>query len=338
MALEVKDINNVAQVAADLVNGKKIECYSEGDAEQLVYNALIEANNGKNYLDPRDLRDGKCAKLFALVEVIIKKTVVDGVRNNPFLSKIMETRVVNSGDKPEFQVKDANWYTVSKVSGGNQALRRQRIVGTENVTIPTHWHVVKVYEEMERLLSKASNVSEMISDVSRSFNAGVWTDVATVWQNLTKAQIGGDTYDITGSWDETAMVKLIQHVEAKTGMRATIYGTKLGLSKMTSGVVADSAREDIYNIGYYGKFRGTNAIEVPQVHKPGTDEFLFSDNVLTVLAGPAKPVKLVVEGNPLVNLGSFFDNEDLTQEYVYGQKYGVGFVASNGMVGRNTIS
>ena len=81
MAFEVKDINNIAQVAADLVNGKKIEHYAEGDAEQLVYNALVEANNGKNYIDPRDLRDGKCAKLFALVEVIIKKTVVDGVKN-----------------------------------------------------------------------------------------------------------------------------------------------------------------------------------------------------------------------------------------------------------------
>ena len=206
MAFEVKDINNIAQVAADLVNGKKIEHYAEGDAEQLVYNALVEANNGKNYIDPRDLRDGKCAKLFALVEVIIKKTVVDGVKNNPFLSKIVETRVVNAGDKPEFHIKDANWYTVSKVSGGNQALRRQRIIGDEVVTIPTAWHAIKVYEEMERLLSGSSNMSEMIADVSKSFNAGLWADIAAVWQNLTKAQIGGDTYDITGSWDETAMV------------------------------------------------------------------------------------------------------------------------------------
>ena len=338
MVFEVKDINNIAQVAADLVNGKKIEHYAEGDAEQLVYNALVEANNGKNYIDLRDLRDGKCAKLFALVEVIIKKTVVDGVKNNPFLSKIVETRVVNAGDKPEFHIKDANWYTVSKVSGGNQALRRQRIIGDEVVTIPTAWHAIKIYEEIERLLSTSSNISEMIADVSKSFNAGLWADIAAVWQNLTKAQIGGDTYDITGSWDETAMVKLIQHVEAKAGARATIYGTKLGLSKMTSGVAADSAKEDMYNIGYYGKFRGTNAIEVPQVHKQGTEDFLFNDNVLTVLAGPVKPVKLVIEGNPLVNLGSFFDNEDLTQDYVYGQKYGVGFVVSAGAMGRNTIS
>ena len=94
----------------------------------------------------------------------------------------------------------------------------------------------------------------------------------------------------------------------------------------------------MYDIGYYGKFRSTNAIEVPQVHKQGTEDFLFNDNVLTVLAGPVKPVKLVIEGNPLVNLGSFFDNEDLTQDYVYGQKYGVGFVVSAGAMGRNTIS
>lgn len=338
MAFDITKINDVAQVAADITNGRSLQGYSTEDGNKLVYDALVDANNGKTYLDPRDLRDGKCSALFALIETIIKKTVVEGVKGDPFLSKLVETRVVNAGDKPIFRIKDANWYTVSEVSGGNQALRRQCITGTEEVTIPTRWHAVKVYEEMERLLANIANMSEIISDVSASFQEDIWQQIAVIWQGLTQEQIGGTVYDITGSWDEEAMLKLIQHVEAKSGQTAAIYGTMLGLSKMTSGVAADSAKEDMYNIGYYGKFRGTNAIKVPQRHKIGTDDFLFNDKVLTVLAGPVKPVKLVIEGNPLINLGSFFDNQDLTQDYVYGQKYGVGYVAAEGVIGRNTLS
>lgn len=339
MAFDITKINDISDVAADVYSGKALRGnFSTEDGERLVYNALVDANNGKTYLDPRDIRDGKCSTLFALVETIIKKTVVEGVRNDPFLNKILETRVVKASDKPVFVVKDANWYTVSEVSGGNQALRRQRIVGTEEVTVPTHWHAVKIYEEMERLLGNMASMTENIGDVARSFQEDIWRQVAVIWQGLTQEQLGGATYDITGSWDEAAMVKLIQHVEAATGQRASIYGTKLGLSKMTSGVAANAAKDDMYNIGYYGKFRGTNAIEVPQRHKAGTTDFLFNDNVLTVIAGPAKPVKLVIEGNPLINLGSYFDNQDLTQDYVYGQRYGVGYVAANGMIGRNTIS
>ena len=338
MAFDITKINDVAQVAADITNGRSLQGYSTEDGNKLVYDALVDANNGKTYLAPRDLRDGKCSALFALIETIIKKTVVEGVKGDPFLSTLVETRVVNAGEKPIFRIKDANWYTVSEVSGGNQALRRQRITGTEEVTIPTRWHAVKIYEEMERLLATIANMSEMISDVNASFQEDIWQQIAVIWQSLTQEQIGGAVYDITGSWDEEAMLKLIQHVEAKSGQTAAIYGTMLGLSKMTSGVVADSAKEDMYNIGYYGKFRGTNAIKVPQRHKIGTDDFLFNDKVLTVLAGPVKPVKLVIEGNPLINLGSFFDNQDLTQDYVYGQKYGVGYVAAEGVIGRNTLS
>ena len=206
MAFDITKINDVAQVAADITNGRSLQGYSTEDGNKLVYDALVDANNGKTYLDPRDLRDGKCSALFALIETIIKKTVVEGVKGDPFLSKLVETRVVNAGEKPIFRIKDANWYTVSEVSGGNQALRRQRITGTEEVTIPTRWHAVKIYEEMERLLATIANMSEMISDVNASFQEDIWQQIAVIWQSLTQEQIGGAVYDITGSWDEEAML------------------------------------------------------------------------------------------------------------------------------------
>ena len=146
MSFDITDINNVAQVATDLYNNK-LQQFSADEGNSLIYKALVAANNGKTYFDIRDVRDGKCAKLFALIETIIKKNVVDGLNGNEWFMQLVETRIVNEGDKPEFRVEDANWYTVSRVSGGNQAVRRQRITGTERVTIPTSWHIVKIFEE-----------------------------------------------------------------------------------------------------------------------------------------------------------------------------------------------
>lgn len=337
MTFDINDANAVVQVATDLCKGT-VKTYSADEADSLIHKALVAANNGKTYLDVRDVRDGKCSALFNIIEQIIKKNVVEGLTGDEYFNKLVETKVVPDGTKPEFRVDDANWYTVSKVSGGNQALRRQRIVGTSRQTIPVMWNVIKIYDEMERILSNQTNIADSIRDVSKSFKQQILADVAYVWENLTSAQLGGSTYNVTGVFSENDMMQLIGHVEAKAGANATIYGSKVAVSKLESGVVADSAKEDYYNLGYYGKFRGTSIAVVPQRHQIGTDNFLFNDNVINVLAGPSKPIKLVIEGNPLVNLGKFFDNQDLSQEYVYGQKYGVGFILSSGAIGRYTIS
>ena len=78
---------------------------------------------------------------------------------------------------------------------------------------------------------------------------------------------------------------------------------------------------------------------MPQRHKVGTTEFVLADNVLNVVAADDKPIKFVYEGDPLVIPGDPLQNADLTQEYVYGQKYGAGIVLAGGNsgIGRYTI-
>ena len=39
------------------------------------------------------------------------------------------------------------------------------------------------------------------------------------------------------------------------------------------------------------------------------------------------------EGNPIVLMGNPLDNADLTQEYLYGEKYGLGIVLAGGNAG-----
>jgi len=59
----------------------------------------------------------------------------------------------------------------------------------------------------------------------------------------------------------------------------------------------------------------------------------MDDNVITVIAGSDKPIKVVNEGSPIVIMGDMTSNADLTQEYFYGAKYGMGIVLAGGNAG-----
>ena len=56
-------------------------------------------------------------------------------------------------------------------------------------------------------------------------------------------------------------------------------------------------------------------------------------NMLTIIAGDDKPIKCVYEGDPIVVMGDPLSNGDLTQEYLYGEKYGMGIVLAGGNAG-----
>ena len=57
----------------------------------------------------------------------------------------------------------------------------------------------------------------------------------------------------------------------------------------------------------------------------------MDDDVLTIVAGDQKFIKCVYEGDSLMILGDPLKNADLTQEFFYADRYGMGIV----LAGRN---
>lgn len=55
----------------------------------------------------------------------------------------------------------------------------------------------------------------------------------------------------------------------------------------------------------------------------------MDDDTLTIVASDEKPIKFVTEGDPLVIMGDPLRNADLTEEYFYAERYGVGVVIAN---------
>lgn len=337
----MSEMNDLVKLAVDGYKGN-VAKYSVAQSQDTLYKALIEINNGKPYLDYRDIRDGKCNGVFTLVEEILANTVLQGLQGDEYFMNLVDYRNVNEGDSPIFYVEDSTLFVVSKSADGSQAVRRQRLGGTTEATIPTSFETIRIYEELNRVLSGRVDFNTMISKVSESFRQQLLNDIYSLWSAATATQLGGTTYfPAAGTYNEDALLDVISHVEAAAnGKTATIVGTKKAIRNLKESIQSDKAKDELHSMGYYGTFYGTPVVAIPQRHKIGTSDFVLDDKCLTIIAGDDKPIKVVTEGNPLVVFGTPTDNQDLTQEYFYGIKRGMGIVLSgdNTGIGRYQIA
>ena len=328
------DMKDIVKVAVDAYHGN-VEQYSVGQSMELLHKALVEANGGSTVLNYRNIRDGKCNGLFTLIEEILSRTIVEGLQGDEYFNALVDFRNVAEGDKNIFVVEDSNLFVVAEAADGTQGIRRQRLGGTSEVSIPTSLKVVKIYDEMNRVLSGRVDFNTFINKVAESFRQQLLNDIYTLWSGATATDFGGVTYFPTaGAYDEDELLDLIAHVEAAAnGRTATIIGTKKAVRNLAPSIQGNDSESDIYNLGYYGKFYGTPVMVTPQRHKIGSTEFTLDDNILTIIAGDDKPIKCVYEGNPIVLMGDPMTTGDLTQEYLYGEKYGMGIVLAGGNAG-----
>lgn len=335
------DMNEIVRVAVDAYHGTTTK-YSVSESMDTLRQAMVAANNGSTVLNYKDIRDGKCVGLFTLIEEILSRTIVEGFQGDEYFNALVDFRNVALGDQNLFQIEDNNLFVVADAADGTQGIRRQRLGGVSETSIPTTFKVVRIYEELNRVLSGQVDFNRFIQKVAESFRKKLLDDIYALWSTATADDFGGTTYfPAAGAYDEDTLMDLVAHVEAASGgKQATIIGTKKGVRNLAPSIQGTDSERDIYNMGYYGKFYGTPVVVTPQRHKVNSTDFIFPDNILTVIAGDDKPIKCVYEGQSTVLLGGPTKNKDFTQEYLYGEKYGMGIVLSGGNagIGRYEIS
>ena len=323
--------NNIVKLAVDLANGRT-EKYSKAEANKVMREALIDINGGSTTLDYKRMRDGAHNGLFALIEEVVPQTVMAGLQGDEIFNTLVEMHNVAEGDSPVFEVEDVNWYEISKIAPGVRGLRRQRLAGRKVVTLNAEMHGVRIYEHLRRILAGRVDFTDMIARVGESYRQNILNEIYTCWAGLTAEELGAD-FVYAGSYDEEAVLDVMEHAEAATGKKPIILGTAKALRNLE--LTGDNAEADIYNLGHVGKFYGADVIRMPQRHRVGTTNFIFPDNVLHVIATDAKPIKMVYEGNAIIKQTDALDNADMTQEWEYYDMYGMAFVAAaNSGIGR----
>ncbi len=330
------DKSNFIRMALDAMRGGVSSNFSAADTSESIRQAMIEANGGSTTINYKAFHRGN--QLYDLVEELIPHIAEEGLRGDEFFFNMVDYRNLAEGDAPDFWTEDKSEFIVADVANGTQGIRRQRLNAGENVTLKTTPHAVKVYEELRRLLAGRVDFNVFVDRVGKAIAREMRSDIYTAFSGISATTSGlNDTYVISGTFDENRLLTLIEHVEAKTGKVAKIFGTKAALRKITTAVVSDEAKSDLYNIGFYGKFNGTDMVAVRQVHKAGTDTFLLDDNKIYVIASDEKPIKFVNEGDALIIQNDPTQNADLTQDYLCIQQWGVG-VMFDSVIGIYTIT
>lgn len=326
-------MDNFVKLAVDAVRGTGNQRnFEANDIKDTLYNELMKITGGKTSFDYRDIRDGKCNGLFTVIEEIIRITENDGLTGNEFFMNLVEQRNIAEGDLNKFIVEKDDTFIVSAIADGTQGLRRQRMAGATEVTVPTRLYGVKVYEEMNRILSRRVEFTDYIKGANKAMLNKKYEACYNAFANIGTDQLGSDVVNATGTYAEATLADLIYKVELYTGKTATIYGTKKACSNITLDSVASSseaARNDKYNGIYFGSFHGTPVVGFSNVLKAGTKTAVMKDNEIYVIAGDSRPIKFVTEGSPLIIANPYTVNADLTQDYLLTEKFGVGVVITD---------
>lgn len=328
--------NDVLKLSLDVMNNRVSGNFSAHENMEAIREGLMELSGGVTKLTPKNFYRG--SELFAYVEEILPYIDNSGLKGDEFWMNLVDERNLALGDQNEFWTQDKSLFLVGTPGDGSQSVRRQRLNVGESVTIPTKNHAVKVYEEMNRILSGRVDFNTFVERVGQSLTNARREEIMKVFESITKNTAGlSDTYVISGTYSENKLLELVSHVEAATGKSATIFGTKAALRKVQTAVMSDEAKSDYYGIGYFGRVAGVPMVSVKQAHKLGTDEFLLNDNKLYVFASDDKPIKHVTEGEVFLAETNFAENQDLTQTYFINEKFGTGLIVNDKM-GLYTLS
>ena len=315
---------NLVQIAVDAYKGHVAGNYSTDDSMEVLRQALVEANGGSTTLDFKAIRDGRCNGVFSIVEEIINKTVIEGLPESCPLFQFVEWRDLKEGDTNVFELRDNGVFIVSDIAQGTQGLRRQRLTGGEEITVKTQLKGIKIYEELRRILAGRVDMNDLIDKVSEAFQKKIREDmyaaVAGAFAGLSTPYSNGSA----GSFSEDKLTDIIDHVEAATGKKAYILGSKQAVRKITGvkGADASSAKEELFSMGYYGHFYTTPIVVMENAHKVGSTDFVLG-NDLYIVAGDDKFIKAATEGETLIIPGNAIDNADLSQEYLMAMAYGM---------------
>ena len=300
--------------------------FSANDANEVLRQAFIDLNGGSTKLDYKAMRRNG-DQMFEILEEILQNTVLEGLPEDNFFKQFVEYKNLALGDQNSFYIPDRTMLVISEIADGTSALRRQRLdVGT-NVSIPVSWKGIKIYEHLSRLLSGRVDFNEMLEALEEAFRLKINEDIYTAFTGAFTSLPAGFTS--SGSFDEDTLLDLIEHIEAATGKSAIISGTRKALRKVTTAIISDSAKEEMYKMGFYGSFNGTPMVRIKQVHTVGTYTFKLSENDLYITTGDEKPVKFITEGEMRIINGDALSNQDLTQDYFSATQYGTGIVITD---------
>lgn len=320
---------DVIKLAVDLAKGK-VTNYSASEANEALRKAFAEllefSLEGNGKIDRKTFRRNK-VRIFEILEEIINETLHEGLANQ--FDGFAEYRNLAWGDTNLFKVPANNIFRVSLVSDGNGNIRRQRLKDGQEFTVSLDTYGIKVGEDFHRFLAGRVDWAEFIQGIADSFRKDLTERIYLAVYNSYGSY--GSTYHnhFSNGFTEDDLVEMAMHIEARTGEKVAVYGTKLALRKLSPDHISDAMKDARNKTGYYGEIAGIELREIPQAHKYGSDEFVIDNNFLLILPqNPDKMVKIVNEGDAIIQDQQGGQTADMMQEYSVFNRFGIAIITS----------
>ena len=304
------------KLAYDAVSGISKEGYTKEQMNESVRNMVRDVCGGEwNYYKFMENR----YKVFAIMAEILPVSMNTSLSGK--FDGFADFKDTALGDKPYFWVEDNQVYPVYTVARGNGDVERQKIVD-RNFTIPTIVKAIKFYEEFDAFMagkmdmgrltekatiSMANYVGELISDTIYGSYASVDTD-----------------FKATGAYASATLSSIIENVKAANGAeKIQIFGTTTALSNVADGFgYSDNAKDSANSLGYYGNFRGSELIALPQAYAASTQTFKVDTDHIIILPANEKIAKVLFEGEALVDMKDGMNRNDMQPEVLFTRRVG----------------
>lgn len=266
--------------------------------------------------------------MFEIIEEIVNTSISENVLDCPFIDAFVEVKNRYLGDKTAWY-SEGGLLSVASFAGNHWDTNRQSVDLGEEFTLPKEWIFIHVYEELERFLLGIASLEKLVDVVYKSINKYIKDRLYVQFQNV--ADSVPVEFSAKGNSEE-AVGGLCDLVAAAGGYSSlTIAGTKGALRKL-AGIVpdkmfADSQREAKANTGSIGEWEGNKLMVIPQTLKSGTFELALDDNMIFVMGGDVKPIKLEFIGDTRSDMDTTGKkNNDMTMDFQVQTCMGIGMM------------
>ena len=347
------EIKELKALCLDRVSNRNMGCYaSMEEVDNTIRNMFTELV-GTDVMNKREFKRAMRkhgAEIYEIIEDSVDQLIVDSEpRKNAFFANFVEMQSFANGDTNSFYIPSKTELQVARMSRGNWTLERQRVDEGHEITLPMATYGIKVYTEFVTFMSGRIDYPALIAKMAKAFDDFIaqltYDTFATALSKLPTI------FKHSGAYDADKVADVIQSIESANQSQATIIGTKKGLAKIqaqtiTSGLLSDGMIEEINRNGFLREWNGTICMELPQGFKAGklikqdsmgndVPDFIFDDDMLFVVCGGEKPVKLYYEGAEMtrsVTEAQTKEDQTLEEEMVINLGCGISYNRFHGFI------
>lgn len=338
MALSRKDLTTLAKTVAG-ANPSSPVAYSFGE-EKFSYSDLNETlrNQFKALAGTYSLYRENKNTIFSIMEEVVDDILPKKVLEQ--YGQFAEIKTFAQGDKPVFIQR----ITSAAKKRAKQFVTKVGLAGVYEVfkldgktyEVPTSAYGGAAQIGFEEFLDGRVDFADVLDIVMEGLDECVYIEIERALKGAVDNLQAANKASVSG-FDEAVMDKLIQIADSYG--QATIYCTYEFASYMVpkEGWVSNEMKNQKWNNGYLGSYKGHKVIILPQSFEDDTNTTKVIDPQYAWIiptGGNEKPVKVAFEGQTIVRE---YENRDMSKEIQIYKKMGVAAIITNNIcVYRNT--